>query len=128
MPNDVLVIPPLKRVGESLVKGTVRSVKEAKILIREMAFSTERFAKQLTPVDTGRLRGSITVGFPVATKGIKAEVFTNVQYAPYVHFGTSRMRGRPFMTEGKDLMLRKFTGEKIADRLDKQYRREFIKL
>ena len=44
-------------------------------------------AKILTPVDTGRLRASIR--YTISSAGNpSATVFTNVQYAPYVHDGT----------------------------------------
>lgn len=51
-------------------------------------------------VDTGRLRASITHrleggGRDTRTKGY---VGTNVEYAPYLEFGTSRMAARPFLT------------------------------
>lgn len=44
----------------------------------------ERTAKQLAPKDTGALRRSITSKIE-GTKGI---VFTPLEYAPYVEFGT----------------------------------------
>lgn len=44
-------------------------------------------------VDTGRLRGSITH----AHDGENAYIGTNVEYAPYVEFGTSKMAARPFL-------------------------------
>jgi len=44
-------------------------------------------AKVRTPVDTGRLRASIR--YTISSSGNpSATVFTNVQYAPYVHDGT----------------------------------------
>lgn len=45
-------------------------------------------------VDTGRLRNSITH----ASKDDSVIVGTNVEYARYVHNGTSRMHGRPYLT------------------------------
>lgn len=47
----------------------------------------------LGAVDTGRLRGSITH----TTDDEYAYIGTNVEYAPYVEFGTSRMASRPFL-------------------------------
>lgn len=65
-------------------------------------------AKALTPVDTGRLRNSITWkqegiqggGVPVLTvKPKKNEVFvgTGIEYAPYVEFGTKYQEAQPFL-------------------------------
>ena len=44
-------------------------------------------------VDTGRLRGSISH----AHDNDAAYIGTNVEYAPYVEFGTYRMDARPFL-------------------------------
>ena len=46
-------------------------------------------------VDTGRLRGSITHGVDNAEK--VAYIGTNVEYAAYVEFGTSKMPARPYL-------------------------------
>lgn len=47
----------------------------------------------LGAVDTGRLRGSITH----TTDDEYAYIGTNVEYAPYVELGASRMAARPFL-------------------------------
>lgn len=49
----------------------------------------EGHAKAITPVDTGRLRSSISH----AVADDAAYIGTNVEYGPYVEFGTSRMKG-----------------------------------
>lgn len=51
-------------------------------------------------VDTGRLRNSITHATvsDTGSHGAAAVVGTNVKYAKYVHNGTSRVAGRPFLT------------------------------
>lgn len=49
----------------------------------------ESRAKELCPVDTGRLRSSITTTRPVRIgKRLAVRVGTNVNYARYVHDGT----------------------------------------
>lgn len=54
----------------------------------------ETYAKRLCPVDTGRLRNSIThQQYDDHTE----VVGTNVEYAPYVELGTSRMGAKPFL-------------------------------
>lgn len=45
-------------------------------------------AKALAPVDTGNLAGSIHMEVKEKNKNMEGRVFTNVQYAPYVEFGT----------------------------------------
>lgn len=51
----------------------------------------ESTAKELAPVDTGRLRSSINYDRQAGTVG------TNVTYAPYMELGTHRTRARPFL-------------------------------
>ena len=50
--------------------------------------TAETYAKQETPVDTGRLRNSISH----TVDGEAAYIGSNVEYAPYVELGTSRAR------------------------------------
>lgn len=58
-----------------------------------IGMKAEGYAKKLCPVDTGRLRNSISH----ATDEDTAYIGTNVEYAPYVELGTSRMKERPFL-------------------------------
>lgn len=55
----------------------------------------EGYAKDLTPVDTGNLRNSIT--YQVDESELAAYIGTNVEYAPYVELGTGKYAegGRP---------------------------------
>ena len=54
----------------------------------------ESYAKTLCPVDTGRLRNSIThQRYDEHTE----VVGTNVEYAPFVELGTHRMAAKPFL-------------------------------
>ena len=57
----------------------------------------ERIAKELCPVDTGRLRSSIAARVEVEGGKPLVIVGTNVEYAIYVHEGTGIYgpRGRP---------------------------------
>lgn len=65
-------------------------IERALEIIGEMA---ESQAKLLCPVDTDRLRGSITYSVQVPT----VYVGTDVEYAPYVELGTSKMKAQPFL-------------------------------
>ncbi len=56
--------------------------------LEAIGLTAEGYAKKDTPVDTGRLRNSISH----ATDDEAAYIGTNVEYAPYVELGT---RGRP---------------------------------
>ena len=46
-------------------------------------------------VDTGLLRASIEHRFNASN--LSGEVFTNVEYAPFVEFGTVKQRAQPYM-------------------------------
>lgn len=48
-------------------------------------------------VDTGRLRSSYTWRTGEDAEGFFVEVGTNVKYAPFLEFGTRRMRPRPHL-------------------------------
>ena len=54
----------------------------------------ESYAKQMAPVDTGRLRNSITH----AQVDEDTEVIgTNVKYAPFVELGTRKQKAQPYL-------------------------------
>lgn len=61
-----------------------------------------RESKVRCPVDTGRLRNGIqsdiTTG-PGASE-VVGVIFDDVDYAPFVEFGTRHMRARPFLRPG----------------------------
>lgn len=64
--------------------------------LEAFAFEIEGESKKNSPIDTGRLRASITTDIG----NLKARVSPHVDYAGYVHEGTKRMRARPFMAIG----------------------------
>lgn len=75
-------------------------------IINDHATQIASIARQLCPVDTGRLRDSIAVetysghrpGFGVAKRvvvGAKNE--QGVEYGPFVEFGTVNMAAQPFL-------------------------------
>ena len=53
----------------------------------------EAHAKALCPVDTGRLRNSISHAHDISKK--EAQIGTNVEYAPYVELGTRKPKREP---------------------------------
>lgn len=61
--------------------------------MQKIGMAAERYAKIACPVDTGRLRNSISF-----TTGDK-EVYigTDVEYAPYVEMGTVNTSAQPFL-------------------------------
>lgn len=65
--------------------------------VARRATFVESAAKQLAPVDTGRLRSSIATEMSRDSKGVVAYVGSNVEYAIYLEMGTSRMAARPYL-------------------------------
>lgn len=66
-------------IKESSKKGLERGAKKI-----------QKNAKYLTPVDTGHLRNSIKTKSQSTQDGAEAQVYTNLEYAPYVEFGTGQ--------------------------------------
>lgn len=62
--------------------------------LEEVGLVAEGHAKAICPVDTGRLRNSIT---HAQLDGTHEAVGTNVEYARYVELGTSRRGETPFL-------------------------------
>lgn len=58
-------------------------------------FIVEADAKRLAPVDTGRLRASITSEVRSEGRDVRGVVGSNLKYAPYMELGTGTYVGRP---------------------------------
>ncbi len=65
--------------------------------VLRLAIETQNRARELCPVDTGRLRSSITHIPGRDSRGYFVDVGSNVEYAAPVEFGTSRAPGQPFL-------------------------------
>ena len=63
--------------------------------LEEVGLVAEGYAKKACPVDTGRLRNSITHQVRPSEKSVY--IGTNVEYAPYVELSTSRTKAQPFL-------------------------------
>lgn len=67
-------------------------------LFKEIQVSTIKThgeARKNAPVDTGRLRADIQ--FETVRSALLGVVYNTVFYAPFVHFGTSRMSANPYL-------------------------------
>lgn len=64
--------------------------------LEQIGLAAERFAKTETPVDTGRLRNSITHALDLEDESVY--VGTNVEYAPYVELGARGRSGKKMLT------------------------------
>ena len=78
----------IEKLSKALSKETVKQPLEAGI--KKIILLLDRFIKQSTPVDTGRLRASIIP----EVQPLYGKVGTIVQYAPFVEYGTARMDAR----------------------------------
>lgn len=74
-----------------LIKKTVEE--SLKVAMEQIGITAEGYAKMNCPVDTGRLRSSISHESDETT----AIIGTNVEYAKYVEAGTSKMEPRPYL-------------------------------
>ena len=75
---------------------TFRNAKDAAVTkaLEMIGMQADNYARMECPVDTGRLRASINH----AQQGKDTEVIgTNVEYAAYVEFGTSKMAAQPYL-------------------------------
>ena len=63
--------------------------------LEEMGLACEGYAKLACPVDTGRLRSSVTHMTKPSDNAVY--VGTNVEYGPCVELGTVHMAARPFL-------------------------------
>lgn len=63
--------------------------------LEKVGLVAEGYAKRLCPVDTGRLRNSIT--HVIDGDELAAYIGTNVEYGPHVELGTSRQKAQPFL-------------------------------
>lgn len=88
-------IEGLEKTQFKLKNLNLIKTQKVKEVVRDSAYTVERNAKRDCPVDTGRLRASISTTFH--KDGFTAEVGTNVEYAPYIEFGTSKMKSQPFL-------------------------------
>ena len=79
MAVKVKVTSRTKEVSAQFKKAVERGLTAAALIV-------ESDAKLRAPVDTGNLRSSITH----TVEGDRATVHTNVEYAPYMEYGTSR--------------------------------------
>lgn len=64
---------------------------------QQIGAQIERRAKRLAPVDTGRLRSSITHTVEQTGDGVLVTVYSDVEYAPYVEAGTRHQEAQPFL-------------------------------
>jgi HK97 gp10 family phage protein len=118
--SDVSISIDQKEVAKVLKnfkKYGVKAEKDANISVLETAFLIESDAKRNTPVQTNRLRSSIHVQqkddtvyrytdkkgksyngtLRIDLKKDEVAVGSNVEYAPFIEFGTKHMSAQPYL-------------------------------
>jgi HK97 gp10 family phage protein len=90
--------------------------------IKEATYKVKRAAKDLVPVDTGALKGSIR--HKLFSKEQTGVIYTTLEYAPHQEFGTRYMPAQPFMRPAMNMhragiqqSLKKFMREEIAKKV-----------
>ena len=96
----------VKWFGKDIEKKVVNT---AAANILKACLIVEGDAKRICPVDTGRLRSSITHEVDL----FSGKVGSNVEYAAYVELGTVKMAARPYLRPALEMnkakILRLFT-------------------
>lgn len=82
----------IKDNSQKFLDALPEQIEQALIAI---GLTAESYAKADCPVDTGRLRNSITNAVRTDEKAVY--IGTNVEYAAFVELGTSRMKARPYL-------------------------------
>ena len=98
----VVKIEGLDKLTRGLDRFPSNLKAEFKNAMNKAAFLVEAKAKPVTPVDTGRLRGSIRADY---IRTFEAAIAPHTTYAIFVHEGTRYMKGRPFMKWGLEQSL-----------------------
>lgn len=91
---NVVGLEALKKVLKEKIEKVNGNVEKAVV---KATLKVEADAKKKVPIDTGRLRSSISNKIEKIRDEITGKVGTNVVYAPYIEFGTGRMRPKPYL-------------------------------
>lgn len=87
-----------KQLQNNLKKINKKVKTDIEEALTNSALIVERDAKINAPVDTGRLRSSIThKENDYGSDNPSVEIGTNVQYAEAVEYGTSKQSAQPFL-------------------------------
>lgn len=88
--GDLEVVLKAEDHSQEIVEAMQTAIARA---LYKIGLAAEGFAKKLCPVDTGRLRNSITFDMD----GTSVYIGTNVEYAEYVENGTSKRKATPYL-------------------------------
>ena len=77
-----------KQISEAIEEGIAQA-------LESIGLAAEGYAKRACPVDTGRLRNSITHQLDLGDDSVY--IGTSVEYGPYVEMGTRHTKAQPFL-------------------------------
>lgn len=89
--------------------------------IKKATRKVQSSAKDLVPVDTGILKNSIKTDFDEDRR--EGRIYTSVEYAPHVEYGTRKMKGKAFLRPAFNL-----NKQQIKKDLENAMKRELKKL
>ena len=81
------------------------------------AVDVETAAKRLAPVDTGRLKGSITHVMGTENGEQVAYVGSNVEYAIYQELGTYKMGAQPYLRPALQSVMGSISDEAVGQEM-----------
>lgn len=82
---------------KSLVKALKSMQLKSAADLARFGLKVQNAARRYCPVDTGRLRSSVQSTPGEDSKGPYVDIGTNVEYAPYVEYGTMHSPAQPFL-------------------------------
>ena len=85
----------LEVVADNTLQWEGEFTNELGVALEKIGLMAEGYAKAMCPVDTGRLRDSITHMVDGGEKSVC--IGTNVEYGPFVELGTSKRVAKPFL-------------------------------
>lgn len=95
----------LRKLSADITRAAKTTGARAQVVVRKTALDIEGSAKNIAPVDTGNLKGSIghsdlrTVG---RSGSLVVEIGPTASYGVFLEQGTSRMAPQPFMGPAAD--------------------------
>jgi HK97 gp10 family phage protein len=113
-----IVVRGLTRLQGKVRNLTPETKTALRVVIKATALNVQSGARRRTPVDTGRLRNSVT--HELTPDGLSARIGTNVEYAPFVEFGTRRARAQPYLfpaAEAESARFQKAVRKAVLDAL-----------
>lgn len=98
MANISIRVDGFQNVEKKLTNIGNITTDDMQTLVQQAAAHLVGRAKNIVPVRTGRLMGSIQVQqFTKTRTGAIAKISPNTNYESYVEYGTSKMSARPYM-------------------------------